>query len=194
MVAVTASFAGAGRVASAQVESLAAKAFPSERLIDRVLSPQPMNPVCWDVLLVQVAPGGTYTIRHGMVSNLATLIPAAECPRIFDGSESTAPMKEVAVPSTRVMRWMGEFSMETSRLASLVEGDCEGRALMQFVRAPFAVRVGEKWVLGDLRFDREVGLGLAEVELDGAAACRYSVPWVAPRGDLLLRSPQSPGG
>lgn len=194
MIAVTASFAGAGRVASSEVETLAAKAFPSEQLVDHVLSPQPMNPFCWDVLLIQRATAqGTFSVRHGMVSTLPTLIPARACPRIFDGrAGGTAPLAPVASASSRVVLWFGEFSMETSRLAAVAAADCEAQALMQFVRAPFATRVGQKWVLGDLRFDRERGLSMAEVEVDSAAAagsrtCRVRAPWVPPRLDLLAK-------
>jgi inner membrane protein len=60
---------------------------------------------------------------------------------------------------------------------------------MQFVRAPYAAETPAGWVLGDLRFDREPGLGLAELLITGAGAttCPGRRPWIAPRADLLAR-------
>ncbi len=80
--------------------------------------------------------------------------------------------------------------MPVDRLASLVAGNCEAFELMQFVRAPFATELDGQWVIGDLRFDRERALGMAEIGLAAQPAnrCRYSVPWVPPRAALLERS------
>jgi inner membrane protein len=85
------------------------------------------------------------------------------------------------------MRWLGEFSMPQAQLASVVADDCNARAMLQFVRAPFAVEEQGRWIIGDLRFDREAGLGMAEREVAPAAGadCPRSVPWVPPRADLL---------
>jgi len=189
VIVVTALFAGAGRVAAAHVQSIAANTFPTERLVDHVLSPQPMNPFCWDVLLVQESPG-RYAVRHGMVSNWPALMPASSCPIIFADRQSTAPLEDVAAPSTRAMRWFGEFVMDPAPLESIVARDCEARGLMQFVRVPFAVAKADgTWVVGDLRFDREAGLSMAEIEVGPNAVsspvCRFDTPWVPPRKDLL---------
>jgi inner membrane protein len=64
--------------------------------------------------------------------------------------------------------------------------NCDTRRLASFLRVPFAAMTGEGWILGDLRFDREPGVGFAETLIDPAspAKCARSVPWAAPRGDL----------
>jgi hypothetical protein len=100
----------------------------------------------------------------------------------------TAPTYEVAAPSSEEVVWLNQFSMPADRLASLAAQDCRARELLQFARAPFAAEVDGKWVVGDLRFDNERGLGMSELALDRRGVptqCRYSVPWVPPRAALL---------
>ena len=96
-------------------------------------------------------------------------------------------MIAVAAADRPEMHWLGEFSMSQRRLADLVAAHCEAQALMRFVRAPFATEYRTSWVLGDLRFDRERGLGMADIELraPGQERCTLRVPWVPPREDLL---------
>ena len=77
--------------------------------------------------------------------------------------------------------------MPARRLADLAAHDCEASALMQFVRAPFATEHNHRWIIGDLRFDRERGPGLAKLEISAApdGPCPPRVPWLAPRAELL---------
>jgi inner membrane protein len=185
-VGVTAMFIFAGQAAAHRVDAIAAQDFPLEKGIDHVLSPSPTNPFCWDVLLLQSG-GGRYIARHAMLANAPSLVATDRCPGIFEGQLSTAPMTPVLAPASAAVRWLGQFSMPENRLASLVAQDCEAFELMQFVRAPFAVEVDGRWVLGDLRFDRERALGMAEIEIEapGHSPCSHHAPWVPPRADLL---------
>jgi inner membrane protein len=185
-VGVTAMFIFAGQAAAHRVEAIAAQDFPSETGIDRVLSPSPTNPLCWDVLLLQSG-GGRYIARHAMLANAPSLLAADRCLGVFEGQSTTAPMTAVRAPASRAVRWLGEFSMPDDRLASLVAQDCEAYELMQFVRAPYAAEIDGRWVIGDLRFDREKALGMAEMVVDGSAhsPCRHKAPWVPPRASLL---------
>jgi inner membrane protein len=61
---------------------------------------------------------------------------------------------------------------------------------MRFIRVPWLAAVGPDLVLGDLRYDREKGLGFAEVALhDPPGPCPRLVPdWRPPRDDLLRRA------
>jgi inner membrane protein len=79
--------------------------------------------------------------------------------------------------------------MPAHRLAELAAHNCEASALMQFVRAPFAIENTGGWIVGDLRFDRERGAGLAELEISTTPAgpCLPPAPWLPPRAALLLR-------
>ncbi|HEV7632583.1 MAG TPA: metal-dependent hydrolase [Steroidobacteraceae bacterium] len=190
LVLTTLLFVTAGLGASRRVEAIAAQSFPGDKTLDQVLSPAPMNPLCWDVLLVQTG-GGRYVVRHGQLA-LGPAPRPDSCPRVLSGAGSTAPMTAVrAVPSADML-WLGEFSMPVGRLASLARRDCVAYELLQFARAPFATEVERRWIVGDLRFDREPGLGMAEIRLAEvtlgdvpAARCGYSVPWIPPRSSLL---------
>jgi inner membrane protein len=186
MACVTAAFMLAGNAAARQLQSIAQADFPAGRVIDHVLTPVSSNPVCWDVILLQTS-GDRYAARHGLLSIAPALEPASRCSNTLGGATATAPMTAVTAPDLPGMHWLGEFSMSQRQLAALVATHCEAQELMQFVRAPFATQYGKSWALGDLRFDRERGLGMSEIELraPGQERCKYHVPWVPPREDLF---------
>jgi inner membrane protein len=60
-------------------------------------------------------------------------------------------------------------------------------ALLQFARVPWAMPQADAWLLGDLRYDREPELGIAEIEIGPSTddCPAYRPPWVPPRQDLL---------
>ena len=185
-ICVTALLAVAGRVAAQDINSVAARDFPGDRIIDHVLSPIPTNPFCWDVLLLATQ-GERYIARHGMLSEAPGLVTAESCSTKLVSKDATAPMTAVRTPESADTLWFGEFSMPVSRLANLTANNCKAAALMQFVRAPFVVERKSGWVIGDLRFDRERGLGLAEIEVSATQVsdCPPAAPWLPPRGALL---------
>jgi inner membrane protein len=184
MLLVTALFVLAGHEAALRTQALAAASFPGARTLDTVLTPVPTNPSCWDVLLVQTQ-GELYSARHGMLA----LSPAgaAGCPRLLQPRSTTAPMTPVTRQAAEI-EWLGEFRMPANRLAILSHEYCAARELLQFARAPYAVWIADRWVMGDLRFDREATLGMSELALSGAqyVRCHYQVPWIPPRNALLL--------
>jgi inner membrane protein len=188
MIAVTAMFVFAGQAAAHRAQSLAAAAFPNEAVVDHVLTPLPAHPFCWDMLLIQTG-GGEYTVRHGLISTAPALIPATSCPRIFRDPKSTAPMTPVRSPSSAEVEWLNQFSMPMDRLAALSAHNCEALELLQFARAPYVTRIELRWVIGDLRFDREAALSMSEIELRDPPPrrCRYDTPWIPPREALLNR-------
>jgi inner membrane protein len=85
------------------------------------------------------------------------------------------------------LHWYGEIATGLDLLRNLVANDCEAAAVMRFIRVPWLATVGRDTVLGDLRYDREKGLGFAEVALqDPPVGCPRLVPdWRPPRADLL---------
>ncbi len=183
---VTALLAIAGHAAAKNIDSVAAHDFPDDRVIDHVLSPIPTNPFCWDVLLLETH-GERYIARHGMLSDAPGLVTAQGCSTKLVSKDTTASMTAVRAPDSAQTVWFGEFSMPVSRLADLTAHNCEAAALMQFVRAPFAVARKGGWIIGDLRFDRERGLGLAELEISAVpeSGCLPRAPWLPPRAALL---------
>ena len=59
--------------------------------------------------------------------------------------------------------------------------------MLRFARVPWAMPTGANWIVGDLRYDREPELGLAELEtnlLDEQCPAHVP-PWTPPRADLL---------
>jgi inner membrane protein len=184
---VTLVFTGTAAMAARQVDEIG-RAFTGFQTLDQVLSPSPAQPFCWDVLLLQRR-GDEYVARRGRLN----IVTQAQCRSVLS-DEGTAPMTSASPPGgpqamSDSLHWTGEFAMSRARLAALAGSTCATRGLMQFVRAPYAAKTPSGWVLGDLRFDRERGLGLAEILAGAADAadCRYHLPWIAPRADLLAR-------
>jgi inner membrane protein len=89
------------------------------------------------------------------------------------------------------VKWHGQITSPIDPLLRLWEGRCQVEALMRFVRAPWLARVDDAWVIGDLRYDREPGLGFAEIKVDPPAeACVNHMPsWSPPRDDLRTAVP-----
>ena len=182
-IAVVAVFAIASREASARLDAYADARTPGWKTLDRILTPMPMNPLCWDVILVQEELD-RYALRRAILS----LAPGIQCPtRSVDG-ETAAPLTRVGLPDTPFVQWHGELLASRDRLRSLVAASCEASAFMRFARAPWLSLDDAPPTIGDLRFDRERALGFAELALGGAAKCPpYVPPWIPPRGDLLAR-------
>ena len=127
MIAVTATFMLAGRAAARTVESVAAARFPGEQLVDHVLTPAPMNPLCWDLLLLETR-GDRYIVRRGLVSNAPALMPAARCP-VMGGAR--AARGELSSESAGVY-WLKELEMSKALLSKVVADHCDAAALMHF--------------------------------------------------------------
>lgn len=182
-IAIVAVFAIASHEASVRLDAYADAHIARWKTLDRVLTPMPMNPLCWDVILVQEE-DDRYALRRAILS----LTPGMQCPtRSVDG-ETTAPLTNVALPDTPSVHWHGEFIASRERLRSLVAASCEASAFMRFARAPWLSLGDEPSTIGDLRFDRERGLGFAELALGPAGKCpEYVPPWIPPRDDLLER-------
>ena len=183
---VTAMFAVSSQVAARRVETLAATTFPDARSIDHVLTPMPSNPLCWEVMLVQTQDDAVVA-RRMMLALAPSLIPAESCLSRSLDLPSTAPLAPVQANDSAELHWYGEVATGVEALKSRVAVDCEAAAAMRFIRVPWLATVGADLVLGDLRYDREQGLGFAEVALhDPPGPCPRLVPdWRPPRAELL---------
>ena len=183
---VTVMFAVSSQLAARRVEALAATTFPGARSIDHVLTPMPANPLCWEVMLVQMQ-DETVIARRSMLALAPSLIPADGCLSRSLDLPSTAPLERVQANDSAELHWYGEVATGIEGLKSRVAMDCEAAAAMRFIRVPWLATVGLDRVLGDLRYDREKGMGFAEVALhDPPGPCPRLVPdWRPPRADLL---------
>jgi inner membrane protein len=184
---ITAIFIFAGQIAARRVEAMTRAEFPSAHTIDHVLTPMPMDPLCWDVLVLQTT-GERYISRHATLALAPALIPADRCGGFSIDRRTLVPQTVPAVRDAMAIRWR-EFSMGKATLAALVASHCDAAALMRFARAPFAIRAENDWMMGDLRFDQGPKPGLLDIRIgkDDTARrhCPWTPPWEPPREELL---------
>ena len=189
---VTAVFLVAHRVAEQEVADWSVRTEPQVVTLDRVLTPLPSNPLCWEVILVQLQ-AEEYRLRRATFALAPSWLSAADCPSRDLDTAVSAPLRPVALANTEQWEWFGEFVAPRNSLAELVSKRCEAAAFVRFSRVPWARRGADAWWLGDLRYDRQLAAGFAELELrDAMTVCpRHVPPWLAPRTDLLSRSAPS---
>src|SRR3569833_1763689 len=185
-VCVTVFLAITGYVAVRDINSVAARDFPDDRVIDHVLSPIPTNPFCWDVLLLETH-GDRYIARHGMLSEAPAFVSAQSCSTMLVSQDTTAPMAAVHTSGSPDIAWFGEFSMPVTRLANLTSNNCQAAALMQFMQTPKNNKHKKKKNNKNQHNKHERGLGLAEIEVSESRTddCPSPAPWLPPRRDLL---------
>jgi inner membrane protein len=185
-LAITFAFALSRVTAESQLRAFIEQRYPGETVLDYVLTPMPADPLCWNVMLPMTT-ADRYIVRHGVWAVAPGLVPADRCPGRGLFKEITGPLTAVADAPSLSMDWQGEIVMPRDELATLAKTNCEAAAFLQFARVPWAMRRQKSWIVGDLRYDREPGLGFAELELvDGVANCpSRTLPWLPPRSDLL---------
>jgi inner membrane protein len=181
----TAVFAVSSREAARRVDAYAPQHLHDWTIVDRVLTPLPMNPFCWELILIE-SNERDYALRRAIVSVAPARMASLQCPMRSMMGAITAPLRRVAAPDTAFLQWHGEMILSRDALRDLVRTSCEAGALLRFARAPWYAERGDERVIGDLRYDREPGLGFAEIDLAHPGPCPgYVPPWVPPRSDLL---------
>lgn len=184
-IGVTAMFVAASHIAGRRIDALVASHWPQATLYDRVLTPAPANPLCWDIILVQ-GENDEIALRRATLSLAPGLTPANECISRSARARTTAPLARVAATDSAELKWRGQVVSSRTHLSELVATDCRAAALMQFARTPWVAASEDALVLGDLRYDSEPALGFAEIDLNAQAPCPAHVPpWIAPRADML---------
>ena len=114
-VSTTIVFATSSHFAGSRIDAIAAADFPGYRTLDHVLTPMPVNPVCWDVLLIQ-RDAGNEVVRRATLSLAPGWMSARDCPDGPVATETTARMGKVHQPDSTAIRWRGET---TSSLVTL---------------------------------------------------------------------------
>ena len=184
-LAVTVMFASTAQTARTRVDAIAAQQFPQSTVLDRIVTPMPVNPLCWEVMLLQ-READDAVLRRAMLAVAPGRLAADRCPTRSLDLEITAPLVPVPNDSSAQMNWYGQISTPIERLATLAASNCEAAAALRFMRMPWLADVDDGLVLGDLRYDREKELGFAEIVIDDQPSCPPFVPeWVEPRYDLL---------
>jgi inner membrane protein len=184
--AVTATFLVAHDLAARAVKEFTARGEPDSVLLDHVLTPLPSNPLCWEVILVQLR-GEQYSLRRGTLALAPRWLQAADCPNRDLENAASAPLSAVRAASTEQWQWFGEFNAARTELTQLAATRCDAAAFMRFSRAPWWSSIAGRVRLGDLRYDREPEAGFSEIELRDACP-HHMPPWRPPRLDLLLRA------
>ncbi len=155
-------------------------------LHDVALSPAPANPFCWSVLTLETYDGGkAYRIRQGKIAALPSVVGVKHC-RAFDTDERTAQWLPTEASQQDSLVWSGEIRNTVENLRKLAE-HCQVAAFLRFARIPFFQEAGKDLLMGDLRFDRQRGLGFAEIQtLREPFKCPAFVPdWEEPLSHLL---------
>ncbi|MDY6948286.1 MAG: hypothetical protein SXG53_21470, partial [Pseudomonadota bacterium] len=182
----TAMFAFTAGSARAQVNAIAARQFPQATVIDRIVTPMPVDPACWEVMLLQ-RQGDEAVLRRAMLALAPAWLSAEQCLSRSLDVEITAPLVAVPADSSAELKWYGQVSTPIDRLAGVASGNCQAAAALRFIRMPWLASVEAGLVLGDLRYDREQELGFAEILITEPPTCPALVPeWTEPRADDLL--------
>jgi len=181
----TAMFAITAHSARSRIDAIAAQQFPESTLLDRIVTPMPINPACWEVMMLQKESDNA-VIRRAMLAMAPSWLTAGQCLSRSLDIEITAPLVPVPRENSEQLKWYGQISTPLARLARLAQENCEAAAAFRFIRMPWLANVEEGLVLGDLRYDREPGLSFAELVIADPPSCPRFVPnWVEPRRDLL---------
>jgi inner membrane protein len=184
-VVTLATFAGGSAVARAAVAGRVevSGSAKSGGVQDIVISPTPGNPLCFSSIAI-LDDGDRYELRAGTVAVLPSLLPAERC-RVQPTGLSLG-LDPPRGTNDAVVHWDGDYGVPVARLANLARTDCRVAAFFRFARAPFVRPLGERrWLIGDLRFDRDPQLDFSEFELSPGDPCPTFVPpWREPRREL----------
>jgi len=183
---VTLVFVSGSRLAHARSEAISAQLFPNARLLDRVVTPMPVNPICWEVIFVHTETD-VLVLRRSMLSLWPSVLPAGTCPDRSLDMPITASLEPVPAASDDDIQWHGQVRSQVAAITELWGENCQVEALMRFARAPWLAEVAGDLVMGDLRYDREPELGFADIKLgpNGERCPVFGAPWIPPRQDLL---------
>ena len=181
--ATIAAFAFAGaRARSFAREAWAAETRGAETELDVASSPNPGNPICWNVWIG--ARGETeFRFRTADVSIWPSLYSATEC-GAFSRPARTAEILRSDFPPTPTIRWNGEVPLPIAKFETFRARSARFRRLLEFARFPFVREFPDgSAIAGDLRYDREEGTGFAEITIpvdEAPGAPKPSPNWEAP--------------
>ena len=150
-----------------------------ERLSDLDSVPLPGNPICWRSW-INSQDEKHYISRAAVVSLWPSFIHAEKCPMVQTYAQ-TAPVTLPLLPSDVSLLWAKQYDITIDQFESLRKESCTLRRLLTFVRSPFIKVIDpQRMIAGDLRYDREEGLGFTEVEIQLPDTCDKGEPWLPP--------------
>ncbi|MHB1122963.1 MAG: metal-dependent hydrolase [Ramlibacter sp.] len=162
--------------------------FGSDSAARRVAMPS--NPLCWNVIAITLE-ADRYVMRRAALATAPQLLAVRDCPDRTLDAPTSAPMRRLAGPGSAAVRWIDEYQVSRAGFPRVLQAYCEAAILMRFARAPWIASSNGRWVMGDLRYDREPELGFAEMELtQRSGACASATPpWIEPRRDVMAPGP-----
>jgi inner membrane protein len=170
---VVAGFVFAGFSARSAIEASWGEQAPGERKLDISSTPAPGDPLCWSAWIAS-RDRDRFVFRSVEVALLPSLHPVDRCPAATPPSR-TADLIPEPLHDSEAVRWENRYSVGVEEWNRDVRESCELRKLLSFVRFPFVRRMPDGTrIAGDLRYDREKGVGFAETVLPGKEDC--SVP------------------
>lgn len=144
-------------------------AVSTENELEIVLSPTPVNPLCWGFIRIAADKAGeNYSLERGRISALPSMLSSSRCPLLRRDSS-------------------GGVSRETgsvSHFRALAQNDCWFEGWLRFARAP---SINERRAT-DLRFQAQGELNFTTLPLveSGQRECPGWYPnWSKPRQDIL---------
>lgn len=174
-------FFGTSKAVRAKVAREILAKDPGESSVQLITTPAPSNPVCWRAIYVGRDGDGNPVLRLGLVSLIPQVLKPGECVvrSIIDPTLPLRPVDGGARDAS--IHWVGEHRSSAGELRELASANCWIDQFLRFARAPFWLKLQDATVVGDLRYDREPGLGFAEAMLRGGEPCLKRVPpWVPP--------------
>ena len=185
LIVVEATFYAVHIEAEIHAQGALAAAFPRSIPLDVTMSPSPSNPLCWSALGMAIEGEDLVARRIGI--SLAGEIQDVDGCRFSTPAEMTAPHTTIERSSTESVRFFDEVRTPLVLFRDYAENSEDMAAFLRFSRAPYLLdREGEAPIAGDVRFDRESGIGFGELEvhrdqpLDG-----FVPPWIPPRMDAI---------
>jgi hypothetical protein len=156
------------------------------RLVDVVVTPAVADPFCATAIVVQTTGGGTrYAVATARVATAPSFVAVDRC--ALTGPDAPV-LRPPTRPSTRAVRWGGEWEAPLADLVALARSNCEVAAMLRFVRVPVWSPAGEGAIdFGDLRYAGRTSRSFADfrIPLRPARCPRAVPPWRPPREALL---------
>ena len=163
---------------------------PEWTVEDVVRTPDPANPLCWNIIVIGSTspPNADYWVKEGRFR--LPLVPRdSEICEHDPFSDKSAQVKALPLfPAGELsgIIWRHEFRRPLKELQDLARSSCHFGAFLQFARAPFWHRDGDKLYFGDLRYDRDASRGFSEFETLPTMPCPGNLPgWKSQIHSLL---------
>lgn len=154
----------------------------NEILLDIDAVPAPGNPICWRSW-ISSKDGDHYSSKLVAVSLWPRKIPTEKC--LSDREQpKDAVLTKLDLKPTQQVRWVAEVRQPIFAFEKMRAESCTFRKLLNFARYPFiAAQTDGSYIVGDLRYDRETGLGFTESQVrlpENCTEADESSPWSPP--------------